>query len=369
MQYVCGLCRRTYPIETTRFQCECGGLFHVDYVKAPIDFSRLESAVVAPSLWRYASALPPISSKAITRTTMGEGSTPLISVGSQVWGKADYYMPTLSFKDRGAAVLVALMCDLGVQNCVVDSSGNAGTAIAAYSTRVGIDCDVFVPAHTSDKKVEQIIAHGATVHKIEGSREDTADAALHFVKETGSYYASHIYNPFFWEGTKTYLYEIYETLGCLPEALVLPVGNGTLLMGVSIALKEFRQWGIIETYPKVVAVQAANCAPLAAAFLAGSLEIHQVPTAPTMAEGIASAAPARGSEILQMMKELGGSFVTVQENDILDARNALAKKGVYVELTSAANYAGYLCALDSGLLDTQETTVLPFCGAGLKSSH
>lgn len=370
MQYVCGLCHKTYPMATIRYQCECGGLFQLEYDKTPIDFPNLESVAMDHSLWRYKSALPPISSSAITRTTMGEGGTPLVSIGSSVWGKADYYMPTLSFKDRGAAILVSMMDDLGVSNCVIDSSGNAGTAVAAYCTRVGIGCDVFVPSHTSDKKVEQIAAHGATVHKIEGSREDTANAALEHVNKTGSYYASHIYNPLFWEGTKTYLYEIYEsTGGLLPEILVLPVGNGTLLLGVSIALKELRSWKIIDSYPKVIAVQAANCAPLAAAYLAGSLEIHQVPTSPTLAEGIASAAPARGGEILQAMKHLDGSFVTVQEDGILRARDDLAKKGVYVELTSAANYAGYRAALESGLIESQQTVVLPLCGAGLKSSH
>lgn len=369
MQYLCTTCHATYPITDRRFRCECGGLFQLDFPKKPLDFCNLRT-FSDRSLWRYHDAMPPIDADAIGKTTMGEGGTPLISLADGVWGKADYYMPTLSFKDRGAAVLVAAMTEMGVKRCVIDSSGNAGTAVAAYCTRVGIACDVFVPGHTSDKKVQQITAHGATVHKIDGTREDTATAALAYVVQSGSFYASHIFNPLFWEGTKTYLYEVFEQSGeCLPEVLVVPVGNGTLLMGIAIALQELSDWGLIESYPKVIAVQAANCAPLAAAQSAGSLHVRSVPTSPTLAEGIASALPARGDEILRAMDTLGGTFVTVEEQQILDARDALARRGVYVELTSAANYAGYLVALEKAIILPGQTVVLPLCGAGLKSSH
>ncbi len=370
MHYICTSCAKEYPIDTHSYRCGCGGLFHLAYEKKVLDFSSLSSTTNDRSLWRYAPSLPILSTASIERTTMGEGGTPLIHLGNTVWGKADYFMPTLSFKDRGAVVLVAAMEAMNIKRCVIDSSGNAATAVAAYCARVGISCEVFVPAHTSSKKIQQISAHGATVHKVTGTREDTAKAAIEFVESTGAFYASHIYNPLFWEGTKTYLYELYEQLDAvLPEVLIVPVGNGTLLMGVVIALEELRAWNLIDRYPLLIAVQAANCAPLATAFGRGLVDVEPIETHPSLAEGIASARPARGSEILEAVRRLGGRFVTVTEQQILDSRDLLARRGIYVEITSAANHAGYLQAVaeDHGI--AQRHAVIPLCGAGLKSSH
>lgn len=369
MEYVCGACHTHYDWSETRYTCDCGGLLHLSYGKRPLDSAKLAGSKLR-SLWRYADSLPPFEESVVGEVTMGEGGTPLISLDAHLWGKADYFMPTLSFKDRGAVMLVAAMRQLQVPSCVIDSSGNAATAVAAYCARVGIACEVFVPAHTSAKKVEQIEAHGATVHRIPGSREDTADAAIAHVRRTGAFYASHIYNPLFWEGTKTYLYELYEQWeGGLPDMIVVPVGNGTLLMGIAIALQELREWGLIDRYPLVVAVQAAACAPLATAFGSGSEEVPLIATAPTLAEGIASARPARGTEILKAVHALGGRFVTVTEEEILASRDAMAKRGVYVELTSAANHAGYLAAVREDPLLSDLDAVIPLCGAGLKSAH
>jgi len=262
------------------------------------------------------------------------------------------------------------MKDLGVTQAIADSSGNAGTAIAAYCARAGIGCDVFVPASTSTKKIEQIVAHGAIIHAIEGSREDTARAAIQMVEQTGRFYASHIYNPLFWEGTKTYLYEIFEqTQGMLPQLLFVPVGNGTLLMGVSIALAELQDWGYIGRMPRLIAVQAENCSPLAKAFFQGEADYLPYATTATQAEGIASAQPARGKEILKAVRANGGSFVTVTESQILTARAALAAQGIYVEITSAANYAGYLAYMEKHPEDASLSAIFPLCGAGLKSAH
>jgi threonine synthase len=341
-------------------------LFHLHYEKKPFERNIHQSD---HSLWRYAVSLPPLQKETIDRVTMGEGGTPLIRIDKHTWGKADYFMPTLSFKDRGAAILVAAMDEIGVTHCAIDSSGNAATAVAAYASRVGIACDVFVPAHTSKKKVEQITAHGAQVHRVEGSREDTAEAAVNFVSSSGAFYASHIYNPLFWEGTKTYVYELYEQLGNqLPEVIITPVGNGTLFLGITIALEELMSWGYITHLPQVIAVQAAHCAPLATAYAHKSEVPTSVPTHDTLAEGIASAAPVRGHEILASAYRLQAQFVTVTEQEILQARDHLAKRGVYVEYTSAANYAGYAVALHASMISPKAQVVIPLCGAGLKSS-
>ena len=163
--------------------------------------------------------------------------TPIVRFDDDLLLKMDYYMPTLSFKDRGAAVLISHCKAIGVDSVVQDSSGNAGNSVAAYCGRVGIDCEIFVPEGTSPKKIDMIRAHGARVNIVPGTRDHCADVCRARVTEEGKYYANHVYNPFFYEGTKTYIYEVYEQLHRIPENIFLPVGNGTLFLGAVFALE------------------------------------------------------------------------------------------------------------------------------------
>ena len=214
------------------------------------------------SLWRYRSWLPFGADGVWRSVTLGEGMTPLVrahptDTSSDVRLKLDFLMPTLSYKDRGAAVLVAKAAEMKVARLVSDSSGNAGTAIAAYAARAGIAAEVFLSSATSAKKVAQMQAFGATVRQVDGSRADAADAAIERVQQDGVFYASHIYNPFFLQGTKTFAYEIWEQLGRqVPGTVVVPVGNGTLLFGAAIGFRELVVAGASATVPRLVAVQA-----------------------------------------------------------------------------------------------------------------
>lgn len=368
MKYVCVECGRKFPLESNVWKCRCGGLLNLEYEKKPINF-KATAISKDHSLWKYIDSLPFEKDDCWRNVTMGEGGTPLVQLDENLYAKADYYMPTLSFKDRGAAVLIAMAKKLGVNEVVADSSGNAGTAIAAYGARAGIRCHVFVPASTSEKKIRQIEAHGAEIHKIPGSREDTAKAAIDMVESTNMFYASHIYNPLFWEGTKTYFYEVFEQLDeTMPEAFIIPVGNGTLLMGAYIAFKEMLSWGAIDRIPRILAVQAENCAPVKEAFVNNKTIVEPCENKGTLAEGIAIAAPARGAEILKAVRETNGDIIGVGEEDIASARKELAHKGIYVEITSAANYAGYLKYIEKYPDIKSKKVVFPLCGAGLKSS-
>jgi threonine synthase len=284
--------------------------------------------------------------------------------------KIDYLMPTGSFKDRGAVVLTALARQLAVRRMIADSSGNAGTAIAAYAARARIPCAVYVPAATSSGKVAQLRAYGATVHQIPGSREDTAAAAMQAAGQPGTFYASHVYHPFFLHGTKTYVLELWEQLGGrLPAVLVLPVGNGTLVLGAHLACRELLARGLISQLPRIAAVQAARCAPLASAFKRGLAGPDAIDGQETIAEGIAIARPARGAQILAAVRDTGGTIVTVSDDEVHAAHAGLAHAGLYVEPTAAACWA----ALQAGLIDTDPVScdrpraVAPLCGSGLKS--
>jgi threonine synthase len=304
---------------------------------------------------------------------MGEGLTPLVSLdpsNPDVLVKVDYAMPTLSFKDRGAAVLVAAAVTAGAKRLVQDSSGNAGASVAAYAARAGMACDIFVPASTSPRKVAQIEAYGAKATLVPGTREDTAAAALEAAtagaRNGTTFYASHVYNPLFYQGTKTYVYEIWESLGGrLPDTLYLPLGNGTLVLGACTAVHDLERLGLLSRRPKLVAVQASGCAPVHKAYASGSTVVEPVVNMGTAAEGIAIAAPMRGSLVLTALRALGGEVVTAPEDGIHAARHALAARGFFVETTSAATFAAFFGRVSAGL--DEGVVVLPLCGAGLKS--
>ncbi|WP_398902813.1 threonine synthase [Streptomyces sp. 840.1] len=337
----------------------CRGPWDLDFESAgPLRPDALPGRV--NSLWRYEEVLP-LSSPT---TTLGEGRTPLVPLTDTVSAKLDFLMPTLSFKDRGAVMLSELARRLSPARVVADSSGNAGTAVAAYCARAGLPCTVYVPEGTSPKKTEQIRAHGARLEIVAGDREATALAARTAADAPGTFYASHVFNPYFLHGTKTYVYELWEDLGGrLPDAIAVPVGNGTLLLGAALAVAELREQGLIDTRPALIAVQAEAVSPLAEAFRAGAddlLDSRARALSTTLAEGIAIPRPPRARAILAAVRESGGTFLTVTEDQIRAAQLDLAARGFYVETTGVACWAAV-----GGWTD--RSVVVPLCGAGLKT--
>jgi threonine synthase len=297
---------------------------------------------------------------------LGEGFTPLEEMefnGHRVLLKIDYLFPTGSYKDRGATVLVSKLRELGIRKVVEDSSGNAGSAIAAYCARAGIGCEIYVPESTSSGKLVQIQAYGATVKKVEGSREKTAEVAMEAASKI--YYASHCWNPFFLHGTKTFAFEIWEQIGWkAPDALVLPVGHGTLFLGAYIGFKELEDAGKVERIPRLVGIQSAACAPLYQAFKKGWKENFPTEKKETMAEGIAIANPVRGRQILEAIRETGGEVLAVTEKEIGVALKEMSRKGHFIEPTSAATVAGLKKYLKN---NKKEVVVSTLTGMGLKS--
>lgn len=364
MKFICSKCGHEESVTTRRAHCDCGGLWKLDYQPPKFDLNEIDTHEWSMFRYRRFMALDGESWRGVS---MGEGMTPVVRLDENVLLKMDYFMPTLSFKDRGAAVLIAHCKAIGVDRVVQDSSGNAGNSVAAYCARAGIGCEIFVPEGTSPKKIDMIRAHGAVCTVVSGSRDHCADVCRAKVEQDGVYYANHVYNPFFYEGTKTYIYEVFEQLGRIPENIVIPVGNGTLFLGAVYALEHLLASGVIDHMPQIIALQSQNCDPLLRAAEHGEGEPEAVTPAPTIAEGIAIGRPMRGGEILRLAKKHKIRFVHAPEEKIMDARAALARKGVYCEHTTAANYAAYLeyCRLYGETPDT----LITMCGAGLKSDH
>jgi threonine synthase len=299
---------------------------------------------------------------------MNEGFTPLEEIefnGGGVLIKIDYLFPTGSYKDRGATVLISKMKEWGVQKVVEDSSGNAGSAIAAYCAKAGIGCDIYVPQYTSPEKLIQIQAYGATLKRVEGSREKTAEKAMEAASKIP--YASHCWNPFFLHGTKTFAFEVWEQMDWrAPDTLVLPIGHGTLFLGAYIGFKELKTAGMIKRIPKMVGIQSASCAPLYQAFKKGWRETRPIEKEETIAEGIAIAEPVRGRQILEAIRETGGEVLAVTEKEIKVALKEMGRKGHFIEPTSSATIAGLKKYLRKKRQN--ETVVSTLTGMGLKSA-
>lgn len=364
MDFYCSKCGKREDVSTRKAHCDCGGLWKLDYQPPKFDLAEIDRDEWSMFRYRKFMALEGDTWRGIT---LGEGMTPIVRLDENVLLKMDYFMPTLSFKDRGAAVLVAHCKAIGVESVVQDSSGNAGNSVAAYCARAGIKCEIFVKDGTSPKKIDMIRAHGAACTIVPGSRDHCADVCREKVDREGVYYANHVFNPFFYEGTKTYLYEVYEQLHRIPANIIIPVGNGTLFLGVMHALEELLAAGCIEKAPQIIALQTETCDPLLRAAELGLSEPVDIIPEETIAEGIAIGKPMRGAEILEYVRKYGVRFIHAPEDRIMDARAALAAKGIYCEHTTAANYAAYLhyCEEYGPVSDC----LITMCGAGLKSDH
>jgi threonine synthase len=365
MYFVDSATGERYPLDAARW-CGDGGAY-LNLGPAP-GLKRADIDTRVTSVWRYAKALAVDARDAVS---LGEGGTPLTGGGWDgvpVRFKLEFMMPTGSFKDRGMTVLVSYLKSRGIDRVLEDSSGNAGASLAAYAAAAGLACRILVPEAASYPKIAQIAACGADTVTIRGSRQDVADAAIAMSREI--FYASHNWQPMFVEGVKTLAYELWEQLGFrAPDNVVVPVGYGSNVLGCARGFEELVRCGEIARGPRLFGVQAANCAPLHAAYEAKRESLEAVAVTPTIAEGIASSKPTRVREVLGAVRDSGGSIVAVSEDEIVDALGALARKGLYIEPTSAAAAAGLTRLIGSGAIRAGEVTVLVLTGSGLKASE
>lgn len=364
MEIRCGQCDARYPLDTRAWKCEtCGGLLDIQGAPA-FEASRIEDKNT--SLWRYRTLLP--LPENATPISMGEGWTPLIPVRYRernIYCKLDFLNPTGSFKDRGTSVIVSAVKSFGIEHVVEDSSGNAAASLAGYSAYANLRATIFAPAHASPMKLAQIEVYGAELKKIEGVREKSAEAAQDAVRNQGAYYASHYYNPFFVAGMQTTAWEIWEQLGRAPDVIVMPAGQGTNMVGMYRGFRALREANVISRMPRFIAAQAARVAPIAQAYERGETEPAHVEPFNTIAEGIANTEPVHGGELLRIIGETGGAAVAASEDEIRAARVNLARRGIFVEPTSATAIAVLEKMLEQ--IDAAETVVVSLTGSGLKA--
>jgi threonine synthase len=370
-------CGATYsPNERVVVCKKCGDVLDVRYDLTEIQRKSRKESLESRihSLWRYRAFLPIMKDE--YAISLGEGLTPLQQVRrygasmrlSNLSVKLDYLNPTGSFKDRGNTVNVSKLKEMNITEVLEDSSGNAGASLAAYCATAGIHCTLYVPAAAPSEKLLQARLYGAEIKPITGSRTDVAKAAEDAWRTTGLYYASHNLSAFFLDGMKTFAYEIAEDLEWqVPDHVVFPLGGGALFAGAWKGFEELLQIGWIDRLPKFHCVQSEACMPIVEAFRKGAAHVTPVQEGETIAGGIRIANPARGGQVLGVLRRSQGQAVAVSDHEILRHLRDLARnEGIFAEPTSCAALAGLQKLIDVGAVGVGESIVVALTGFGLK---
>ena len=358
----CTNCGRAYPSTGLPYCCHnCGGLY--DYIN-PLIFQPKKLDRGKPGIWRYLHTFGlPHNHETVS---LGEGNTSLIWAkvsNRNIAFKCEYLNPTGSFKDRGTAVIASWIKSRNIGEVLEDSSGNAGASLAAYSARGGIKAWIYTPESASGPKRRQIESYGAGLVPTPGPREETSKAA-ELAAENGMTYASHAFLPFNLPGYATTSYEIFEQLGKrIPGAVILPVGQGGLLLGMSRGFSALRiAYKIPNNLPRFIGLQTRRCAPIWGRSKGIEAPPENIDQKPSIAEGVQVRHPLRKENVVQAVDMSGGSICLVEEDEILPGRDELAHLGFYVEPTSAIVWS----ALVKMLEQLPDPIVVILTGSGMK---
>ncbi len=387
--YKCSLCGAEYAPDEVQYVCpKHGNLGNLDVVLdyAAINRAASPAAVAASrdySLWRYLPLLP-VGDPGFAGTPLhAAGWTPLYDAAPlaadlglrRVFLKDDGRNPTASFKDRASAVVVARAREIGAPVIAAASTGNAGAALAGMAAAVAQPAIILAPETAPQAKVAQLLMFGARVLLVRGNYDQAFDLTLEASREFGWYCRNTGYNPFTLEGKKTAALEICEQLAryrpaadkwAAPDRLFVSVGDGNIISGIHKGLKDLLALGWIDKLPKLMGVQAQGSAACANAWAARTEAITPV-SANTLADSISVDLPRDGVRAVRAARETGGAYLTVTDDEILDAMRALARRAaVFAEPAGATAYAGLAQAARAGWVDPDETVVVLNTGNGLK---
>lgn len=346
------------------------------------DLERAAAAVAAGAwedrprdLWRWQEILPIRDAGSIV--SLGEPYTPLVELPAlgRSHGarppivKDEGRLPTGSFKARGLAMAVSMAKHFGVQRLAMPTNGNAGSAMAAYGTRAGMETFVFCPADTPEVNVREIALQGAHVWRVDGLIDECGAIVGSGKDDMGWFDVSTLKEPYRIEGKKTMGLELADQLGWqLPDVIFYPTGGGTGLIGMWKAFDELEAVGVIgPERPRMVAVQAAGCAPMVRAWEAGADHAERWEGAHTIAAGIRVPAAIGDFLILGAVRDSDGFAIAVDDPAIESAqRRAASADGLLLCPEGAAALAAWESALDQGLIGRDDRAVVYNCGNGLK---
>ncbi len=396
--FKCTLCGEEYDPHTTRYVCPKHGDDGI--LDTIYDYKRIAAATSPQkisnsrdySIWRYADLLP-LNDAAESAPPLAVGWTPLYhakTLGadlglSHLYLKDDGRNPTASFKDRASAVVVAKARELGVELITTASTGNAGAALAGLAAAAQMPTIIFVPETAPQAKIAQLLIFGSRVMLVKGNYDQAFDLCLAASKEFGWYCRNTAYNPYTVEGKKTASFEICEQLALTPfpspaklergargegwrapDRIFVSVGDGNIISGLWKGLRDLAALGWIDKMPKLMGIQAEGSAACYNTWKAGTEKITPV-NAVTVADSISADIPRDGVRAVRAVRETGGAYLTVTDDEILAAIPVLARRAaVFSEPAGAAAYAGLVKAVKQGLVKSDETIVCMITGNGLK---
>lgn len=381
MSYVshleCSKCGKHYNSEEVHQLCECGGplLVKYDLNKVKDNFSKEALKDREPSLWRYWELLPLRDKKNLV--SLGEGMTPVIKMevaGPEIgldnlYLKDEGIIPSGTFKSRGATVGVSRAKELGIKALAMPTNGNAGASWSTYGARAGIKSVIVMPVDAPEITRNECAITGADLYLVDGLISDAGKIVARGVQKHGWFDVSTLKEPYRIEGKKTMGLEIAEQFNWeVPDVILYPTGGGVGIIGIYKALRELQTLGWIgEKMPRLVAVQAAGCAPIVKAWKEGKKESEFWNNAHTCAFGITVPKALGDFLVLDAIYQTGGCAVAIEDEDTLKAQAELAaKEGTFVCPEGAALYAATKQLQKQGWLKKDEKIVMLNTGTGLK---
>ncbi len=327
------------------------------------------------TIWRYKPFLPVQSHAKVPPLSVGWTPlyhTPRLAADlgfKDVWVKDDGRQPTASFKDRASAVAVVKAKEKGARIITTASTGNAAAALSGLCASVQQPNVIFVPETAPQAKIAQLLVFGSRVILVKGTYDDAFELCLKAAKTYDWYNRNTGYNPYMTEGKKTAAFEICEQLGWnAPDRIFVSVGDGCIIGGLHKGLKDLMALGWIDKMPKLMGVQAAGSSYMYTAWKNGEDILTKPPVNPqTVADSISAGLPRDRIKALAAVKETGGAYISISDDDILGAIPELARgAGVFAEPAGAASYAGFVHAVDQRLISRDEKIVVLNTGNGLK---
>ena len=372
----CSLCHQRFDPGAIANLCACGGplLVRYDLDTIRVRWRRREVPNGRANMWRYAPVLPPSDQFIVS---LGEGWTPLIQtrrLGAQLgadnlWVKDEGLNPTGSFKARGLSCAISMCVELGIKKVAIPSAGNAASALAAYAAAAGIESHIFMPKDVPQANYLECKAYGANVTLVDGLISDCGRIVAERGPVEGWFDVSTLKEPYRIEGKKTMGYEVAEQMNWeLPDAIFYPTGGGVGMIGMWKAFEEMERLGWIGSRrPKMIAVQAAGCAPVVRAFEENQPRSTFFENASTIAAGLRVPKPLGDFLVLDAVRASRGTAVAVTDDELLDAGIQLAStEGIYAAPEGAACVAALGKLLASGFLQQSDRIVIYNTGSGLK---
>ncbi len=326
-------------------------------------------------MWRYAAMLPVFDESNIV--SLGEGMTPVFSflkLGdrygfNELKLKDESFNPTGSFKARGISVAVSKAKELGIEQCIIPTAGNAGGALAAYCAKAGMGCTVVMPAHTPKIFKQECELYGARLVLVNGLINDCAKEIGKLNTEKKFFDVSTLKEPYRLEGKKTMGYEIAEHYNYeLPDVILYPAGGGTGLIGIWKAFREMQAMGwLTGKLPRMFAVQSSECAPVLQALADPHNWKNNFTPHPTIANGLAVPYPFGMDMMLAVIKESGGGAISINEKEIVSAVKEIARiEGLLISPEGAATWKALQLLHQQNKISSHEKILLLNTGTGYK---